>query len=876
MTRDDWARVEALFDEARQRPRSDRDAWLRTSGADDATIALVARMLVSYDTDPQFLEQPVDATSVVEAATADHLIGRRLGRYRIVGVRGRGGTGIVYEAVRDDDEFSRRVAIKVLPAWTSADVADRFKFERRVLASLDHPGIARLIDSGTTDDGALYFVMEFVDGVPIDAWCTRQQLDVPSRVALLHRVAEVVAYAHQHLVVHRDLKPANIFVDKDGHPKLLDFGIATVLSMEGAPSDGLTLTGRHSFTLEFASPEQVRGEPVTTASDVYALGIVLFLLLTGKRPYALHGLSPLEAMRTICEVDPPLPSAVATSSDAPRLRGGLDAVVMKALCKAPSDRYPTVAAMADDLRAWGLGLPVSAAPESFAQRAKRFVRRHRLAVGATSLVVLSIVIGGGMAVWQARVARQERARADQRFNELRKLANAVVGPLYDEIAKVPASTAARKALVTEALAYLDGLEAQAADDVALKVELADAYQKLGDVQGNQFFANLGDAAGAKSSYDRMIRLRREVAAARPGDAVAQVGLSHAETRMADTALQENRLDEAMAGYERALAFLVPVPATFDERITAENRARTDYASALMNAGRHAEAEAQFRQLSTVIEPWASGRDASETKRRIRLALRSNLVEVLYYQGRLSEALIVAREAVALSRDFQAAATDQATARFYLYRTLNRLGVVLYGLQQLDEAIEAWAESTTILERMAEADPKNARMQFDLAGLYQGLAQFHVEKKRPDPAAQAIARSLKIWTATLSAAPEHKTERFNYGMALTVLAAVENMRGNLSAAAAAYRQALDVYSDPVVVARSPSDRWEIYENLGDLLMKRARAGGASDLRREASEAYTAARDGYAGMARAGTLPQALTAKPDEVDRKLRQLSTGSIR
>lgn len=253
-----------------------------------------------------------------------------------------------------------------------------------------------------------------------------------------------------------------------------------------------------------------------------------------------------------------------------------------------------------------------------------------------------------------------------------------------------------------------------------------------------------------------------------------------------------------------------------------------------------------------------------------------MVDVLYVQGRPRDALPYAEEAVSLARALQASATDQATARFYLYRTINRLAVTFYGLHRLDEAIDAWSESTTILERMAEADPQNARMQFDLAGLYQGLAQFQVEKNRPDEAARAIARSLALWRATLAAAPDYKTERFNYGGALAVLAGVKELQGDLSGATEAYRQALEVYSDPDVVARSPSDRLELFQALGDVLSKRAKADRALDLSRQAREAYTAARDGFAEMAKAGTLPQALAARPDEVNRKLQQLSSGPTR
>ncbi len=360
----DWTLVTRLFDEACARSANERVPWLRAACGDEAVRREVLALLRTYDEDPAFLETPADITAAVEQCEQDAYRaaeGRRIGPYRVVREIGRGGMGVVYEARREGEDFGQRVAIKVLTsAWAAPTLADRFRFERRVLAGLDHPGIARFIDGGTTDEGVPYFVLEYVEGQPIDTWCTGQALDVGARVALVLAVCEAVAHAHQQLVVHRDLKPANILVAADGRPKLLDFGIATLVSPDEGASAGLTRTGHLSFTPEYASPEQVRGERVTTATDVYSLGVLLYVLLTRQPPYELARHAPLEAMRAICEVDPPPPSRVASPPVASVLRGELDSVVLKALRKDPRDRYPTVAALAGDLEAWRDGRPVSA------------------------------------------------------------------------------------------------------------------------------------------------------------------------------------------------------------------------------------------------------------------------------------------------------------------------------------------------------------------------------------------------------------------------------------------------------------------------------------------------------------------------------------
>ena len=286
-----WAQVSALFDDLRDRPAPEREARL-LAHSDDTTRAAVTGMLQAYDRDPAF--DPAAAVGdTLGDVLAPALIGRRLGAYRLVAEIGRGGMGIVYEAQRDDDEFDRRAAIKILPAWSAAPVVERFRFERRVLAGLDHPGIAKLLDAGSTSDGMPYLVMELVDGQPIDAWCDAHKTSVRARVALVEKVCTALAYAHQRLVVHRDVKAANILVTAAGEPKLLDFGISTLLATDGSATTGLTQTGHHSYTPEFASPEQIRGERVTTASDVYSLGVVLYRLLAGSA--ALRAARPVDA-----------------------------------------------------------------------------------------------------------------------------------------------------------------------------------------------------------------------------------------------------------------------------------------------------------------------------------------------------------------------------------------------------------------------------------------------------------------------------------------------------------------------------------------------------------------------------------------------------
>jgi serine/threonine protein kinase len=372
--------------------------------------------------------------------------GRHLGPYRILREIGRGGMGSVYLAARADDVFHKQVAIKILRTGLEhTDIGRRFRQEREILVSLDHPAIARLIDGGSTDEGLPYFVMDYVDGQPIDTWCDRRRWNVSERLKLFQVVCAAVQHAHQRLVLHRDLKPANILVTSDGDVKLLDFGIAKLLADEGVARLTDTETAMRVMTPVYASPEQVRGEAVYTASDVYALGVVLYELLTGRWPYRARGQLLHEVVRAICEEEPTRPSSVVSEVDDThisdvatadaltsdtvsqvregsaeqlrrRLEGDLDTILLKALQKDPSRRYSSVEQFSDDIRRHLEGFPVSARKDTVRYRAEKFVRRHLLGVAAVTVIAISLFTSALTTLWELRVASQISTPAAVLFN----------------------------------------------------------------------------------------------------------------------------------------------------------------------------------------------------------------------------------------------------------------------------------------------------------------------------------------------------------------------------------------------------------------------------------------------------------------------------
>ena len=436
----DWSRLDALLDQALELPSDGRSIFLEGIGRNDPALrARVEQLLAADAAAGDFLNDGAEAwlrsgpAPTPRADTSALDVGTRVGPYRVIDELGRGGMGIVYRAERADGEFVQVVALKLVRrGFDSDDITRRFRRERQILAQLDHPSIARLLDGGLHTDGRPYFAMELVDGEPITTYCDRLNLSIDARVRLLHRVCDAVQYAHSKLIVHRDLKPANIFVTATGELKLLDFGIAKLLTDDDtAEAMNLTRTGLRPLTPAYAAPEQVRDEPVSTATDVYTLGVILFELLTGRRPSASASRG---FERDGIDAEPRRPSDIAVLREpdeghsvdeianargvtpralAARLAGDLDAIVIKALRPEPQRRYIGAGALAEDLEAFLEGRPVAARPDGRRYRAGKFVRRHRVGIAVAVSLLLSLVGGLAATAWQARAKAIEARKAEE-------------------------------------------------------------------------------------------------------------------------------------------------------------------------------------------------------------------------------------------------------------------------------------------------------------------------------------------------------------------------------------------------------------------------------------------------------------------------------
>jgi serine/threonine-protein kinase len=530
-----WQRVTDLFNAALEHPPETRAAWLVEQCGGDAALCREVASLLEADSpsDPTTSVAQVVVNAIADTVATPALPPQSIGPYRILREIGQGGMASVFLAIREGDDFEQRVAIKVVRGLLGGESLRRFRAERQILASLEHPCIARLLDGGATADGVPYLAMEYVDGEPIDQYCTQQRLGIRERLQLFCRVCDAVSHAHRNLVVHRDLKPSNILVNADGTPKLLDFGIARLIAEEGPSGMPLTLTGMRVLTPEYASPEQVRGEPITTAADVYSLGVLLFELLTGERPLSFPTRQSAEIERVACTVEPPRPStAVKTTREARLLAGDLDTIILTALRKEPGRRYASASHLADDIRRYLDGRPVLARNPTWKYRSIRFVQRHLTGVAMTT-VLAAVVIGFAVTlVLQNRRVRAERDASEQVTALLLETYSS-----YDPTESRGSAVTAQELLDTGASRIQGELKGQP----AMQARMLDRFGEL--------YTNLGLS-------DRAVDVLRSALAAREsvGD-TDSVAAAQTLTHLAEALTDSGELREAEAFAQRAVDIL---------------------------------------------------------------------------------------------------------------------------------------------------------------------------------------------------------------------------------------------------------------------------------------------------------------------------------
>jgi eukaryotic-like serine/threonine-protein kinase len=712
MNASDSQRIQELFHQAAELPTGERSDFLAAACAeDDAVREDVLRLLKADEAaaESDAWQRPAIDHEARAQNAADLIIGEIVGPYRLIELIGSGGMGKVYRAVRVDAQYDKAVAVKLIRAgFDAGTIAARFRTERQILANLEHPCIARLLDGGVTADGSPYLIMEYVQGESPGEYCKRHEITLRPRLDLFRQICGAVHYAHQRMVVHRDLKPGNILVTAEGVPKLLDFGIAKMLSAEPDQDSPPTEPGLRMMTLRYASPEQVNGESITTASDIYSLGVILYELLTERSPYRNPRAPTLEAMRAVSEENPPRPSIYARE-----LTGDLDNIVLKALKKNPAERYGSADQFADDIELYLTGRPVLAHGDSISYVAAKFIRRHKAAAAAAVLAVAMLVAGLVM-------VNQARARAEARFNDVRELAHSVLYDYHDAIERLPGSTPVRAMLVKDASRYLEKLSAQA-DTPDLKREIVESYVRLSKVQGDTYGSNLGDTAGAVRSADKAVAVAEELLSSDSSNK-SLVAAADAFSVRASLLFSSGKLEETAKLYERAIGLRRKVAASAPDDVdngialTSLLKHLGDLYGGfgLQNLGKTQQAMELYQEADAVIGPLAARFPGHADIAQERFTVLLSLSTQEMAQGHVDQARSHLEQAVAEAGKIVQSSPEDSDARFELANAEARLGMSLLDARRGAEAVPHMKNSADAMSALLKADPSNALYKRSLA------------------------------------------------------------------------------------------------------------------------------------------------------------------
>lgn len=820
ITPEQWPLVKALWFAVQDAPESERDAMLADPAVDPVVRAHVRGLMSASDVVGDRFEAPaagVLRTDVPEP-TAPSLVGRRLGPYDVTRRIGQGGMGVVYEAVRADAAYEQRVAVKTI--WRGADstvLLKRFRTERQILAGLQHPNIARLLDGGATEEGTPWLAMEYVDGVPIDTFCDDARLGLEARLDLFRQVCSAVQFAHRNMVVHRDLKPSNVLVTTDGTVKLLDFGVAKLLDdprMEGT----LTGAGLSPFTAAYAAPEQVAGGVISTATDVYALGALLVTLLVGRPPLLLDSMAMADLMQAILERPARAPSVLAIEGDGAgatdaaldeiakergfmsreklsrALAGELDAIALMALRKEPERRYASAEAMAEDVHRYLRHQQVQARPDTLAYRVKTFARRRWPLVSAGAVVLVVLGAAGTTSWLQGRQAERERVRAAERLGEVRAMASALVFDANDRLQDVPGATAARSALMKTALAALDRASTDAPQDPDLLRELAMAYQRAGDLLGNPTNANLGDMAGARTAYTKAITAAEALMREAPDSVNSAWTLALVYEKVADVEAPSGQVREALAHQRASLELF--------RKVAATDTARLRYMRAVgissmklgdllghptfTNAGDTASAIAAYDDANTQLERAAALGDTTYSLARHRAIIRERLGRLMQERGDYAQATRWLEQSLQVRDSLQRANAKSVESRRDVAIGLYLLCGLHLAEKRPDRAGPPCERSLAIRRVLLEEDPRDTRFIRGMGIIHRRLGEIRVMERRLPLAMREYDAAVRFYDQYFAGRAGPINDRRDYAQAQVERAEIADAMG----AVAVVRQSRD--------------------------------------------------------------------------------------
>ncbi len=805
MNAETWTNVKQLLDACLDLDPGQRAEYLNQQCAENIELRNeVDSLLAAHDQAGDFIENPV---------LRETFTGLSLGHWKIVSDIGEGGMSRVCLAERDDGQFQQRAAVKILKRGMDTDLILRhFQMERQILAGMRHPNVARLLDGGVTPDGRPYFVMEHIEGEPLDRYTESQKLSLAGQLKIFQQVCAAVHYAHQRLVVHRDIKPSNILVTPEGIAKLLDFGIATIISVE--PSLG-TLTSTQMLTPDYASPEQIRGEPVTTSSDVYSLGVLLYKLLSGGSPYGPRA-NQQELVRAICEMDPAAPSAASPDERAMDkvrrrgLSGDLDNIILKALEKDPPRRYSSAEQFSQDIERYLDGRTVLARRQTWKYRTSKFILRNKLGVAIAATIVFLLVAGVAATLWQARIAGMEHRLAEERFVETRQLANSMLFEIHDAIQELPGSTAARALIIQRSLKYLDRISAVAPGNAELVLELAEGYKRLGDVQGRLGDANLGQYAAARQSYQKALALLQQ-----PDKDPA---LERKRRRL--VALTQIRL----GGYQ-GISESLDMLASLSQNGAEGTQALIDLATAngamadLLVERRDLPRALTFRLKEYTLRKQVRDSDPKNITGTRNYALSSKrLGSLLWRMNRTTEAMDYYQAALRLEEGWAQLEPLSADAKMAVSFSQSDMGFLLWQQKRFKEALVHYRKTVEIRQELAGKDPNNARATIGLVSAYWRTASVSVAVGDIQSSLDLLKKAVKTLSQSKNPSPGTVQSETQLAHVLAVSGESYAAIGNTAAAQDWYRRSKQILVRLRAAQKLPADSADLLQSVEDDLAK----------------------------------------------------------
>ncbi len=858
MNAEHWQKVKNILENALEKSPESRFVYLEEFCGEDEDLRREVENLLEFEQpEADLLESDVVAAVLQNDSSIKNLLGKRIGNYKISGELGSGGMGTVFLGERVDGEFRQIVALKLIKRGMDSDaVLRRFYNERQILASLEHPNIARLVDGGTTEDGLPYFVMEYVEGANILDYAAAKNLKLEERLKLFREICAAVSFAHQNLIVHRDLKPSNILITRDGKTKLLDFGIAKLLKSD---AENQTATQNFIFTPEYASPEQVRGEKLTTATDIYSLGVILYELLTGRRPYRTGSKSIAEIIKSVCETEPERPSSVIsyqlsvisknstnqnsaqrTTDNEPEtnpkpkiqnlksLKGDLDNIILKALRKESDRRYSSVEQFSEDIRRHLEGLPVTASKDSWNYRAGKFLRRNRISVGFAALVLIVLIGGISGTTWQAiraermrAAAEIEREKAVRRTENLRKISNSLVSEIERAIRDLPGSLPARQMLLARAVEQLDALALESEDDTDLQLELVWAYQNL---------AALPDKKLSESDkiYRKALVLTEQILASGKADTKARDRLAMLYLDMIVNSRLRGDVDFTLEYNTKAVETV--------ERILRDAPDEAEYQDSFWTANYHyALTMQQLGRAQDVIETGTKILPAAENLYRTnppntdkynfmkphltRLAIGAGLNFAGEYEAAINEL----KKALEECRAEQIKRPDEQILRRNESNILIVLAAALENSGDWESGFNTANKTLFIREKLSRENPSDPNFEILFADAELFIGQMLLRKNESSKAAPKLRRALQIYEKIVAADEERSQTKALAAAAKSNLGDALAKTGNESEGVKLLREAVFFYEQVnaagTIDANLKSRFAETLEHLADALNKK---------------------------------------------------------